>query len=75
MLQVILSGGSTKLICVSKKVQDFFSNAEVFSTIPADEVITVGAAKQVCTLSHELLSLLSELCSLPLVLQNQLLHI
>lgn len=47
-VQVILSGGSTKLNCVSKKVQDFFSNAEIFSTIPADEVITVGAAKQVC---------------------------
>ena len=47
LLQVIFAGGATKLPSVNKKVQDFFPKAEFFSTIPADEVIAIGAAKQV----------------------------
>lgn len=33
--------------CVSKKVQDYLSNAEVHFTLPSDEVIAIGCAKQV----------------------------
>lgn len=45
-LQVVLSGGATQLSCVTKKIQDYFTNAEFCSSIPADEVMAVGAAKQ-----------------------------
>lgn len=48
LLQVILSGGATRLPCVIKKVQDYIgNNAEILSSISADEVIATGAAKQV----------------------------
>lgn len=33
--------------CVVKKVQSALGNAEINSSIPADEVTAVGAAKQV----------------------------
>ncbi|KAF6039214.1 hypothetical protein EB796_002484 [Bugula neritina] len=44
--KVVLSGGGSKMPCVSKKVQDYLSNAEVHFTLPADEVIAIGCAKQ-----------------------------
>ena len=49
LIQVILSGGGTRLPCVAKKIQSFVgSTTEVLSSISADEVIATGAAKQVC---------------------------
>ena len=45
--QVILSGGGTKLQCVIKAIQDKFRSAEISNSIATDEVIAVGAAKQV----------------------------
>lgn len=42
-----MCGGGAKPPFVQKAISDYLSNAEVFNTIPPDEVIAIGAAKQV----------------------------
>ena len=44
--KVILSGGTSKIPKLQKSISDMFPNAELLSSINADEVIAVGAANQ-----------------------------
>ena len=46
-VQVILCGGSTKVPLLQRKIRDYFSTADVMCSIPPDEVIAMGASKQV----------------------------
>lgn len=49
--KVIVCGGGAKPPFVQKAISDYLSNAEVFNTIPPDEVIAIGAAKQAAILT------------------------
>ena len=44
---MILCGGTTKIPILQKKMKDSFPNADILSSISPDEVIAIGAAKQV----------------------------
>ena len=60
-LKVILSGGCTKIPMLKKKLSDYFSSERILSNMAPDEVISLGAAKQVysfCTYSFCTSSLL-----------------
>ena len=46
-LQVLLCGGCTKVPSLQQQLAEYFSGAELLSSIAPDEVIAVGAAKQV----------------------------
>ena len=48
MLQVVLCGGSSKIPMLQTKISSSFSTAQVLSNLTPDEVIAIGAAKQVC---------------------------
>ena len=47
--QVVVCGGSAKIPLLQKKLRDYFTNAEILNSTPPDEVLAVGAAKQVST--------------------------
>lgn len=47
VFQVIVCGGGAKPRLVQKAISEYLSNAEVYNSIPPDEVIAIGAAKQV----------------------------
>lgn len=47
VIQVILCGGCTKVPSLQQQLAEYFSGAELLSSIAPDEVIAVGAAKQV----------------------------
>lgn len=46
-IQVILCGGGSKVPLVQKMVSETFPNAKILNHIPPDEVIAIGAAKEV----------------------------
>ncbi|KAI0211319.1 Heat shock 70 kDa protein 14 [Lamellibrachia satsuma] len=49
--KVILCGGCTKVPSLQQQLAEYFSGAELLSSIAPDEVIAVGAAKQASILS------------------------
>jgi molecular chaperone DnaK (HSP70) len=49
--KVIMCGGSSKLPGVQCQMKSYFSSAELLNSIPPDEVIAIGAAKQAGLLS------------------------
>ena len=53
---MILCGGTTKIPSLQQQLQDYFPLAEVLSSVPPDEVIAVGAAKQVMKKAVNILS-------------------
>lgn len=46
-----MCGGGTKIPFVQKIITDSLPNAEILNSIPPDEVIAIGAAKQVCCIT------------------------
>lgn len=63
-----MCGGGAKPPFVQKAISDYLSNAEVFNTIPPDEVIAIGAAKQV-SLALRLKTLTLKFCTFKILLQ------
>lgn len=49
--KVIMCGGGTKIPFVQKIITDALPNAEILNSIPPDEVIAIGAAKQAAILT------------------------
>jgi molecular chaperone DnaK (HSP70) len=49
--KVIVCGGGAKPPVVQKAISDYLKNAEMLNTIPPDEVIAIGAAKQAAILT------------------------
>ncbi|CAG2253783.1 Heat shock 70 kDa protein 14 [Mytilus edulis] len=49
--KVVMCGGGTKIPCVQKIITDSLPNAEILNSIPPDEVIAIGAAKQAAILT------------------------
>nr|XP_022296778.1 heat shock 70 kDa protein 14-like [Crassostrea virginica] len=49
--KVIVCGGGAKPRLVQKAISEYLSNAEVYNSIPPDEVIAIGAAKQAAILT------------------------
>ena len=48
-----MCGGSGRIPYLQQQLKEMFPNAEILSTIPSDEVIATGAAKQASVL-HDL---------------------
>ena len=46
--QVIVCGGGASVPVVQKTISDMFSHCDILNSINPEEVIAVGAAKQVC---------------------------
>lgn len=49
--KVIMCGGGTKIPLVQKTITDALKGAEIFNSIPPDEVIAIGAAKEAAILT------------------------
>ncbi|XP_064632743.1 heat shock 70 kDa protein 14-like [Lineus longissimus] len=49
--KVVVCGGTMKVQCLQKHISDYFANAEILSSIPPDEVIAIGAAKEAAILT------------------------
>jgi len=49
-VQVVVCGGGTKMTLVQRTISDFLPASELLSSIPGDEVIAIGAAKEVSSL-------------------------
>ncbi|XP_062616552.1 heat shock 70 kDa protein 14-like [Saccostrea cucullata] len=51
--KVIICGGGAKPPLIQKAISDYLSNAEMLNSIPPDEVIAIGAAKQAAILTGD----------------------
>lgn len=49
--KVIMCGGGTKIPMIQKTITDYVPSAEILNSIPPDEVIAIGAAKQAAILA------------------------
>ena len=49
-VQVVVCGGGTKMTLVQQTISGFLPMAELLSSVPGDEVIAIGAAKEVSLL-------------------------
>ena len=49
VVQIVLCGGGTKIPKLRDAIQDKLPNADMLSSISGDEVIVLGAARQVNT--------------------------
>lgn len=50
-IQIVLTGGCTKMPLLQQKLQEFLPSATLLASISPDEVVTVGAAIQVIVIA------------------------
>ncbi|XP_074644815.1 heat shock 70 kDa protein 14-like isoform X2 [Tubulanus polymorphus] len=67
--KVILCGGSTKIPYLQQQIQNYFPHAEMLFSIPPDEVVAVGAAKEasILTGNEEEAKLLEKCTDMPCI--------
>ncbi|ESO82559.1 hypothetical protein LOTGIDRAFT_134408 [Lottia gigantea] len=52
--KVILCGGGSNVPILQKTIGDYLKESTILSSITSDEVIAIGAAKQVCQLNYNM---------------------